>query len=133
MALTVPLRLKDETDQVYLDRNPKGRYKAMEETLEKFKDLDPKGRYLLLHGSQLADLENRLKTTVGTPDELLGWVDRLTKVGVGGVDIPLSDFQLQQLKDRAAYWEVPAEEYIRQELIKAVGFMCTGRYEVTRG
>jgi hypothetical protein len=134
MAITVPLKVKDETDQIYLGRNPTNRYKEMEKTLETFKDLDPSRRYLIITPEMLKTIEDHLKLQIGSPEELLALLKRLTSYQVGGIEVALNETQLQVLSDRAKYWnrEDP-QAYVKEELTKALNHMVTGHYAVSRG
>lgn len=132
MALTVPLKIEDATDQAYLIRSPKNRYKSMEETLERFKDIDPKGRYLLLSPDDVRQLEDYVKDQVPSGAALLALVRRLTSVQIGGTSLPLTEVQLQTLKERAAFFGKPMDEFVIEELAKAVNYACSGVYAVAR-
>lgn len=132
MAITVPLKLADETEQTYLERNPKNRYKAMEETLEKFKDLDPKARFLILTPEDVRQMEDYVRDQVPSAQALLALLRRLTSVSIGDVNVPLTDLQLQVLKERAGFHGKAPDEYVPEELLKAVNYAVSGHYAVPR-
>lgn len=133
MALTIPLKIQDETDQVYLERNPKNRYEAMKQTLEKFRDLDPKGVFLILGPEDIREIEGALRNQVRTKEALVRECTRLTTIAIGGIEIPMTDLQMQTLKERATYWNKDDPNgYIKEELIKAVNHACYGVYEVPK-
>lgn len=132
MAITVPLKILDDTEQTYLSRNPKNRYKAMEETLERFKDVDPKGRFLMLLPEDVRDLENLLRDQVPSGKALLTLVKRLVNVSVGGVEVPMVEQQLTAINERAAFHGVEPKVYLERELEKAINHACTGHYSVAR-
>ena len=132
MAITIPLKLNDSTDQTYLARNPKNRYKAMEETLEAYQGLDPKGRQLVLNQDQVRELEEYLKISGINATELLRLVKRLVTIEIGGLSFALPDAHLEELAKRADYWEQPREAYVRGEVEKALNFAVTGTYAAPR-
>ena len=105
LTITVP----DELVAFYgkYDKNPA---KAMGEQLKKFANHDPMSRVVVLPDEVRQTLEEMIGLPIEDPRKLVDWVRGLVSAKIGGLDIKLTDTQMQRIRSFAKFWCRPGEE-----------------------
>lgn len=95
------------------NKNKQGVEDEILERLERFKNIPRDDRAICVFGKDRQDLEKIFQTTVDSPKDLIGKVQRLCSVTVGPIDRPLTAGELTTLKTQAEFAGLPPDEYFR--------------------
>ena len=117
IVLTIPDGIVD----AYQAHNRLTPEQAMAETLARFAHVKPDVRVLLVFHDHLQRLEKMLGLgSLQTAEQLCERTERLAKIDIGGIEIPWSAAQLEELKNRAAKNNLTADE-LAKNIVRDMG------------
>lgn len=118
--MIVTITIPDDLYQAYAGMNPSNPRQAIQKQLERFKDVPSNERVVLLSGEVRKAIEGLFGHPIEQGEELVKWLQELTALKLGEVEVPLKEGQRKRLTTEAGFYHREPNEYIASRVARAV-------------
>lgn len=109
------IKILDSVYERYAEHNPGSPVTAMVQQLTRFAEVSPTQRVLIIPPAQRIRLEALMEGSLETADQLVNFVEQLSKVSVGNIHVVLTKPQLARLDDQARFHGKSSGEYLVEQ------------------